>query len=109
MYNVNHYDIFRNPVEAKDLLIEALEIHPLPTSGIYDGEKDGRMVKIMPINRIATRADLGELITGFDYLSFEKRQEKNPTQPVEKVVAGLYGTRTRPPCRVRKSSAFLQA
>ena len=62
VYNVNNYDVFRNEEEAKDLLIEALEIQPLPTGGIYDGEKDGRMVKIMPINRIATRADLGELI-----------------------------------------------
>ena len=91
VYNVNHYDIFRNPVEAKDLLIEALEIHPLPTSGIYDGEKDGRMVKIMPINRIATRADLGELITGFDYQAFQRRQEKNPTQPVEKLLLVCMG------------------
>ena len=54
VYNVNHYDIFRNPVEAKDLLIEALEICPLPNSSIYDGVKDERKVKIMPINRIAT-------------------------------------------------------
>ena len=30
---------------------------------MFDGEKDGRMVKIMPINRIATRVDLNELIT----------------------------------------------
>ena len=29
VYNVNHYDVFRNPVQAKDLLIEALEIQPL--------------------------------------------------------------------------------
>ena len=91
VYNVNHYDIFRNPVEAKDLLIEALEIQPLPTTGIYDGEKDGQMVKIMPINRIATRADLGELINGFDYRAFEKRQETNPTQPVEKLLLVCMG------------------
>ena len=91
VYNVNRYDVFRNPVEAKNLLIEALEIQPLPTGGIYDGEKDGRMVKIMPINRIATRADLDELITGFDYLSFDKRQEKNPTQPVEKLLLVCMG------------------
>ena len=26
VYNVNHYDVFRNPVEAKDLLIDALEV-----------------------------------------------------------------------------------
>ena len=91
VYNVNRYDIFRNPAQAKDLLIEALEIQPLPTSGIYDGEKDGRMVKIMPINRIATRADLGELINGFDHRAFQRRQEKNPIQPVEKLLLVCMG------------------
>ena len=91
VYNVNHYDVFRNPAQAKDLLIEALEIQPLPTSGIYDGEKDGRMVKIMPINRIATRADLGELINGFDHRAFQRRQEKNPIQPVEKLLLVCMG------------------
>ena len=91
VYNVNNYDIFRNPAQAKDLLIEALEIQPLPTGGIYDGEKDGRMVKIMPINRIATRADLGELINGFDQRAFQRQQEKNPTQPVEKLLLVCMG------------------
>ena len=46
VYNVNHYDVFRNPAQAKDLLLEALEIQPLDASTIYDGEKDGRMVKL---------------------------------------------------------------
>ena len=86
IYNVNHYDVFRNPEEAKGLLIEALEIQPLPTGGIYDGEKDGRMVKIMPINRITTRADLNELITNFSYRVFEERQREHPTRPVEKLL-----------------------
>ncbi|MEP2771669.1 MAG: site-specific DNA-methyltransferase [Fulvivirga sp.] len=83
VYNVNHYDIFRNPVQAKELLIKALEIQLLPNNALYDGEKDGRMVKIMPVNRIATRADLNELVTGFDYKTFEKRNEDNPGKPVE--------------------------
>ena len=91
VYNVNHYDVFRNPVEAKDLLIEALEIQPLPAGGIYDGEKDSRMVKITPINRIATRADLNELIAGFDYRAFERRQEEHPTLPVEKLLLVCMG------------------
>ena len=91
VYNVNHYDIFRNPVEAKDLLIEALEIQPLQSGGVYDGEKDGRMVKIMPINCIATRADLNELIAGFDYQAFERRQEEHPTLPVEKLLLVCMG------------------
>ena len=54
VYNVNHYDVFRNPAQAKDLLLEALEVQPMEASALYDGEKDGRMVKIMPVNRMAT-------------------------------------------------------
>src|SRR5690606_20048558 len=67
----------------KDLLIKALEIQPIPNNSLYDGEKDGRMVKVMPVNRIATRADLNELITGFDYKIFERRNDQNPGKPVE--------------------------
>ncbi|MBF6650215.1 site-specific DNA-methyltransferase [Methylobacter sp. BlB1] len=85
VYNVNNYDVFRNPVEAKDLLIEALEIQKLDFTSVYDGEKDGRMVKIMPVNRIATRADLNELIAGFDYKAWDRRQSEHPNQPVEKI------------------------
>ncbi len=85
IYNVNHYDIFRNPVQAKELLIEALEVQKLEFNTVFDGEKDGRMVKIMPVNRIATRADLNELIAGFDYKAWERRQNESPNRPVEKI------------------------
>ncbi|MGR6544841.1 site-specific DNA-methyltransferase [Paenibacillus tundrae] len=91
VFNVNHYDIFRNPIQARELLMEALEIHSLEKNSIYDGEKEGRMVKIMPINRITTRADLNELITGFDYKTFEKRKEDRPNQPVEKITLVCMG------------------
>lgn len=82
-YNVNNYDFFRNPVEARDLLIQALEIQPFPQSNVWDGELDGRMVKIMPVNRIATKADLKELLANLPYATYEKRKEENPNQPVE--------------------------
>lgn len=85
VYNVNHYDIFRNPIQAKELLIEALEVQKLEFSTVFDGEKDGRMVKIMPVNRIATRADLNELIAGFDYKAWERKQNESPNRPVEKI------------------------
>jgi site-specific DNA-methyltransferase (adenine-specific)/adenine-specific DNA-methyltransferase len=91
VYNVNHYDIFRNPVEAKDLLLAALEVDRLPAGNLYDGLLDGRLVKVMPVNRIATRADLNELITGFDYRAFEKRRTDNPNQPVEKITLVCMG------------------
>lgn len=91
VYNVNHYDVFRNPVQAKELLIEALEIQPLPASLIWDGEKDGRLVKIMPVSRIATRADLNELIANFDYKSFQQKFSESPHKPVEKLLLVCMG------------------
>ena len=91
VYNVNNYDFFRNPVEARDLLIAALEIQPFPQSNVWDGELDGRMVKIMPVNRIATKADLKELLANLPYKTYEKRKEENPNQPVERITIVCMG------------------
>lgn len=91
VYNVNNYDFFRNPIEARDLLIAALEIQPFPQSDVWDGELDGRMVKIMPVNRIATKADLKELLANLPYKTYEKRKEENPNQPVERITIVCMG------------------
>lgn len=91
VYNVNNYDFFRNPVEARDLIIEALEVQPFPQSDVWDGELDGRMVKIMPVNRIATKADLEELKANLPYKTYEKRKEETPNQPVEKITIVCMG------------------
>lgn len=91
VYNVNNYDFFRNPVEARDLIIQALEVQPYPQSNVWDGELDGRMVKIMPVNRIATKADLEELKANLPYKTYEKRREDNPSQPVEKITIVCMG------------------
>lgn len=103
---VNNYDVFRNPVEAKDLLLDALEIQKLEMSSVYDGEKDGRMVKIMPVNRIATRADLAELIAGFDYKAFERRQSEKPNQPVEKILLVCMGHEPDLQAHLQKEVSF---
>ena len=91
VYNVNNYDVFRNPVQAKDLLVQALELQPLPQNSLYDGEKDGRMWKILPVNHLANRSDLSELISGFDYKYFADMQAKNPNKPVEKITLVCMG------------------
>jgi DNA methylase N-4/N-6 domain protein len=91
VYNVNNYDFFRNPIEAKNLLIEALEIQPFAQSNVWDGELDGRMVKIMPVNRIATKADLEELKANLPYSTYEKRKAENPRQPVELITIVCMG------------------
>ena len=46
VYNVNNYDFFRNPVEARDLLIAALEIQPFPQGDVWDGELDLSLIHI---------------------------------------------------------------
>ena len=91
VYNVNNYDLFRNPVEARELILQALEVQPFETSNVYDGEKDGRMIKVMPVNRIATKADLQGLIANLPYKSFEKRKEEDPSAVVLKLTLVCMG------------------
>ncbi|MCM1061427.1 MAG: site-specific DNA-methyltransferase [Eubacterium sp.] len=91
VYNVNNYDFFRNPLEARDLIIEALEIDKFDSGNVYDGELDGRMVKIMPVNHIATKADLAELIANMPYKTFEQRKKDNPNEPVERITLVCMG------------------
>lgn len=107
VYNVNNYDLFRNPVEAKELLLDALEMQKLEMNSVYDGEKDGRMVKIMPVNRIATRADLTELIAGFDYKAFEARKGEKPNQPVEKILLVCMGHEPDLKAHLQKEVPFI--
>lgn len=91
VYNVNNYEFFRNPLEAKELIVSALEIQKFDKGSVYDGELDGRMVKILPINRIATKADLEELKANLPYKTFEKRKEENPNAPVEYITLVCMG------------------
>ena len=91
LYNVNNYDFFRNPVEARELLIEALDIQPFAPGRVYDGELDGRMVKILPTNRIASKADLADLVAGLPYAAFDARKAESPSDPVERITLVCMG------------------
>ncbi|MCX7025291.1 MAG: site-specific DNA-methyltransferase [Spirochaetes bacterium] len=85
VYTVNYYDFFRNELEAKELLIEALEIQELPNNMLWDGEKDGWMVKILAVNRLATAADLNLILSNLDYKVWEKRAKEHPEKAVERI------------------------
>lgn len=91
VYNVNNYDFFRNPLEARDLLIQALDIQPLSAGSCFDGELDGRMVKILPTNRIATRADLEGLVADLPYDIYDARREENLNTPVDHITLVCMG------------------
>jgi len=91
IFNVNNYDFFNNPVQAKELLIEALGIQKHNSNSCYDGTKEGRMVKIMPINRIASKADISAFTANLPYSKFEERKGKNFHEPVEKFLLVCMG------------------
>ena len=91
VYNVNNYDLFRNPIEARELLMETLRIQPFSKGSIWDGELEGRMIKIMPVNRITAKADLEEWKANLPYQLYEKRKKENPAQPTEKITLVCMG------------------
>ena len=93
VYNVNNYEIFRNPLEARNILLQALEVEPFESTSVYDGEKDGRMIKIMPddVNRIATKADIKGFIANLPYKVFERKREENPNELVLKLTVICMG------------------
>lgn len=91
MYNVNNYDFFRNPIEARELLIEALGIQSFSASNVFDGELDGRNIKILPVNRIATKADLNELVSNLPYSKYEKIREENSREIVDRITLVCMG------------------
>ena len=49
------------------------------------------MVKIMPVNRIATKADLAGLLANLPYKQFEKIKEENPSATVLKLTIVCMG------------------
>ncbi|MBR0045184.1 MAG: hypothetical protein IJP56_10145, partial [Synergistaceae bacterium] len=92
VYNVNNYEFFRNPAQARSLLIDALGIQEFPEgSSIWDGELDGRMVKIMPVNRIAAKADLKDLIDNLPYKKYESISAEDPSEIVERITIVCMG------------------
>jgi site-specific DNA-methyltransferase (adenine-specific)/adenine-specific DNA-methyltransferase len=91
VYNVNNYDVFRNPVQAKELLIEALEIDPLGQGSYFDGMKDGQKVKIMPVNRIATKKDVSDLINNLNYKEYEQLTKENSKAKVDDILLVCMG------------------
>lgn len=88
-FTVNQYDIFRNELAARDLLMEALAIRPLPSNEVWHGElgegSETRLVRFMPINRIATRADLDIIVKNLDWKQLSRRRAELPNKPVLRV------------------------
>lgn len=63
--NVNEYDVFKNEVEAKEIVMEMYGVEPLKRS-YFDGALDGDFVKVMPLNRVLGKMDIRSLLKGIN-------------------------------------------
>ncbi len=61
VYNVNHYDVFNNDIQAKQLLIETYKIDEL-SRGDFDGTLGPDYVKIISPNRVLSKMDIVQVI-----------------------------------------------
>ena len=58
VYNVNHYEIFKNAEEARDIVLALYGVEPLKGHRFFDGVLDGRWVKVVDLNRICSKLDI---------------------------------------------------
>ena len=65
VYNVNDYDVFKNELEAKQIIVDTYGIHELKRC-FFDGILDGNFVKILPINRVLNKTDIKAVIDGIE-------------------------------------------
>lgn len=59
--NVNDYDVFKNELEAKEIVMELYGIESIKRS-YFDGILDKNFVKVMPLNRVLNKADIRSLL-----------------------------------------------
>lgn len=59
--NVNDYDVFKNEIEAKEIVMEMYGVEPLKRT-YFDGTLDKNFVKVMPLNRVLNKMDVRTLL-----------------------------------------------
>lgn len=63
--NVNDYDVFKNEIEAKEIVMEMYGVEPVKRT-YFDGVLDKNFVKVMPMNRVLNKMDIRTLIKNVD-------------------------------------------
>lgn len=78
IYNVNDYDVFKNELEAKEIVMEMYGVEPIKRS-YFDGVLDNNFVKVMPLNRVLNKMDiravLKEIDTNISTFSVKKKSK----------------------------------
>lgn len=63
VFNVNDYDVFKNEVESKEIIMEMYGVEKARMS-YFDGALDNHFVKVMPLNRVLSKKDMDVVIKG---------------------------------------------
>lgn len=61
--NVNEYDVFKNELEAKEIVMEMYGVEPIKRS-YFDGVLDADFVKIISLNRVLNKMDIRSILKG---------------------------------------------
>lgn len=65
VYNVNEYDIFKNELEAKEIIMDMYSVTPIKRS-YFDGTLDNNFVKVMPLNRVLNKLDIKTVVKSIE-------------------------------------------
>lgn len=63
--NVNDYDVFKNEIEAKEIVMEMYGVEPIKRS-YFDGVLDNNFVKVMPLNRVLNKMDIRAVLKSIE-------------------------------------------
>lgn len=59
--NVNDYDVFKNELESKEIVMEMYGIEPIKQT-YFDGVLDKNFAKVLPLNRVLNKMDIRTLL-----------------------------------------------
>jgi len=78
--NVNDYDVFKNELEAKEIIMEMYGVEAIKRS-YFDGVLDNNFVKVMPLNRVLNKLDIRATLKNvedkIDTFSVKKKSKTN--------------------------------
>lgn len=93
--NVNDYDVFKNEIEAKEIVMEMYGVEPIKRT-YFDGVLDRNFVKVMPLNRVLNKMDIrtliksvGDKLDGFKVKSKSKAGEAVYEEGVLVICSGM--------------------
>lgn len=93
--NVNDYDVFKNELEAKEIVMEMYGVEAIKRT-YFDGVLDKNFVKVMPLNRVLNKMDVrtllksvGDKIDGFTVKKKSKAGEAVYEESVLVICSGM--------------------